>query len=399
MIHDNTELSDEQRIQYLIGKLSDKAVSVVSGVPAIGQNYNIIWNNLVDKYLDSRVLFSSYFDQILSLKSVKCDSATQLNNFVDKFTSMVSCLKALDLENLGDTLLCHIGSSKLDSDLRKQFEISVKNVKEPSVDLLLGFLKEQVKIQSRMQSSEQDSRVSTVRTQQASSSGYNRQSRGAYSTQAFMSNEKPVSCPVCHKPDRHPIYRCEKFIQMSVTNRHDFASQKKLCFSCLSTSHSVKQCPSTGVCFKCGGKHHTLLHFDRPSVGTGSVNYIRPSTSGGGNQTPPGQVSDKVVTCAMSSSIVENNSSVLLSTVKVVSTDCKGRSHELRLLLDSGSESNFLTEQSVRSLGLQVTKVPTSVQGICGTSSPVKGKVDFQFKSRFDENIKFSVKALVVSKI
>uniref|UniRef100_A0A8D8V4D5 Uncharacterized protein n=1 Tax=Cacopsylla melanoneura TaxID=428564 RepID=A0A8D8V4D5_9HEMI len=255
MIHDNTELSDEQRIQYLIGKLSDKAVSVVSGVPAIGQNYNIIWNNLVDKYLDSRVLFSSYFDQILSLKSVKCDSATQLNNFVDKFTSMVSCLKALDLENLGDTLLCHIGSSKLDSDLRKQFEISVKNVKEPSVDLLLGFLKEQVKIQSRMQSSEQDSRVSTVRTQQASSSGYNRQPRGAYSTQAFMSNEKPVSCPVCHKPDRHPIYRCEKFIQMSVTNRHDYASQKKLCFSCLSTSHSVKQCPSTGVCFKCGGKH------------------------------------------------------------------------------------------------------------------------------------------------
>uniref|UniRef100_A0A8D8MG11 Uncharacterized protein n=1 Tax=Cacopsylla melanoneura TaxID=428564 RepID=A0A8D8MG11_9HEMI len=106
-----------------------------------------------------------------------------------------------------------------------------------------------------MQSAEQDSRVSTVRTQQASSSGYNRQSRGAYSTQAFMSNEKPVSCPVCHKPDRHPIYTCEKFIQMSVTNRHDFASQKKLCFSCLSTSHSVKQCPSTGVCFKCGGKH------------------------------------------------------------------------------------------------------------------------------------------------
>ncbi|KAI5715899.1 hypothetical protein M8J77_024346 [Diaphorina citri] len=401
MIHDNRELSDEQRIQYLIGKLSDKALSVVSGVPAIGQNYNIIWNNLVDKYLDSRVLVSSYFDQILNLKSVKCDSITHLNNFVDKFTSMVECLRALDIENLGDVLLCHIGASKLDPELRKQFEISVKGEDEPGVNLLLSFLREQVKIHSRMLSSEQDSKGSVVK-QQATSSASNRQPRGMY-THAFMSNEKPVSCPVCQKSDRHPVYKCEKFLSMSVTNRHDCVAQKRLCFSCLSTYHSLKQCTSKGNCFKCGGKHHTLLHFERSSgVAMGRDNFSKSSTSGVGKQTPTGQVSDSGpsgVTHAMCSSSAKTNSSVLLSTVKVVSADYKGSAHELRLLLDTGSESNFLTESAVRKLGLNVTKVPSSVQGICGVSSPVKGKVGYQFKSRFDENVKFSVSALVVSKI
>ncbi|XP_008484679.1 uncharacterized protein LOC103521349, partial [Diaphorina citri] len=218
-----------------------------------------------------------------------------------------------------------------------------------------------------------------------------------------MSNEKPVSCPVCQKSDRHPVYKCEKFLNMSVTNRHDCVAQKRLCFSCLSTYHSLKQCTSKGNCFKCGGKHHTLLHFERSSgVAMGRDNFSKSSTSGVGKQTPTGQVSDSGpsgVTHAMCSSSAKTNSSVLLSTVKVVSADYKGSAHELRLLLDTGSESNFLTESAVRKLGLNVTKVPSSVQGICGVSSPVKGKVDYQFKSRFDENVKFSVSALVVSKI
>ena len=36
--------------------------------------------------------------------------------------------------------------------------------------------------------------------------------------------------------------------------------QKKLCFSCLNSSHRLKNCTSQSRCKTCSGKHHTFLH-------------------------------------------------------------------------------------------------------------------------------------------
>lgn len=397
MIHDNAELSDEQRIQYLIGKLSDKALTVVSGIPPIGQNYKIIWDKLVDKFLDSRLLISTYFDQLLCLKPIKPDSYHQLNNYVDSFSSAVECLKALQSENMGDLLLCHIGASNLDSELRKEFELSVKSESAPTVDKLLDFLKERVKILSRIQPVDNAgaAKVSgNVRTQFVFSQGKSQRNV----THAFITNEKP-SCSLCLKPNVHPIYRCEQFLSMSVPNRRDYVKKHNLCFSCLSSSHHLDSCTSKGLCIKCKGKHNSLLHLEYNYNNQGKS----PTPSGSGqsysNSSPrvsnPGTDSQVKSMCSTN----KENTSVLLSTVKVETLDAKGNVHSLRLLLDSGSESNFLEESTARKLGLKLTKVSSSVQGICGSSNPIKGQTDFNFTSRFDQNIKFSVKALIVSNI
>jgi len=41
---------------------------------------------------------------------------------------------------------------------------------------------------------------------------------------------------------------------------------------------------------------------------------------------------------------------VLLATAQIKFKDCKGNFHTCRALLDSGSQSNFITESSVRKL-------------------------------------------------
>ncbi|KAI5748201.1 hypothetical protein M8J77_022994 [Diaphorina citri] len=397
MIHDNAELTNDQKVQYLVAKLSDKALSVVSGVPPVGANYNHIWDALVSKYLDQRVVSSFHLDQIISAKSIRSDNAVLFNAFVDKFCSSVECLRALNFDNLGEVILCHLGVSKLDNELRRLFEMSLAADETPSVSDLMTFLKNQGKIFTRIQPLERDNK-SQVRNNSVRSQ--------AHVTHAFMTNEKS-GCDVCHR-DKHPVYKCDKFLKWSVTNRHDYIKRKNLCFNCLGGTHKIEKCPSKSVCFKCKGKHNTLLHFDKVS-GPPLVVPIMSSASSARNystDSPPStshssvtvDKSDEIVTHAMCSTN-QVSASVLLSTVKVQTMDPKGNVHELRLLLDTGSESNFLIEDVVKKLGLQVSKVPSSVHGICGATSPVKGKVDFKFFSRFDKSVNFAVKALVVNKI
>lgn len=68
LIHNNTNLADAEKVQYLIGKLSGKALSVCAGIPPIASNYEILWNTLKDKYQDKRTLATMYLEQILNFK-------------------------------------------------------------------------------------------------------------------------------------------------------------------------------------------------------------------------------------------------------------------------------------------------------------------------------------------
>lgn len=76
VIHNNSRLTDSERIQFLVGKLTDKAKSICAGLPATGENYPIIWQALVDKYEDKRAMAASYVDQLLEFKPISTGSAS-----------------------------------------------------------------------------------------------------------------------------------------------------------------------------------------------------------------------------------------------------------------------------------------------------------------------------------
>jgi hypothetical protein len=60
---------------------------------------------------------------------------------------------------------------------------------------------------------------------------------------------------------------------------------------------------------------------------------------------------------------------VLLATAQIMVKDCKGNSHTCRALLDRGSQSNFITESSVRRLGLEQTRDQVPITGINNATS------------------------------
>ncbi|KAL1454491.1 hypothetical protein WDU94_010734 [Cyamophila willieti] len=94
-VHDRGDLPKIHKLQYLLSKLSGRAASVCAGIPPSEENYDVNWNNLVEKYDDKRSLASHYLDVIFSYKPLKSEGSAQLGALVDKFGATVSALKAL----------------------------------------------------------------------------------------------------------------------------------------------------------------------------------------------------------------------------------------------------------------------------------------------------------------
>ncbi|XP_075155149.1 uncharacterized protein LOC142228570 [Haematobia irritans] len=65
-------------------------------------------------------------------------------------------------------------------------------------------------------------------------------------------------CLVCNR--FHSLQSCPRFLQMSIEEKLEVVRQKRYCSNCLAQSHQKQVCPPTGVCRRCGGHHHSLLH-------------------------------------------------------------------------------------------------------------------------------------------
>ena len=64
----------------------------------------------------------------------------------------------------------------------------------------------------------------------------------------------------CGKPSEHALWKCNKFVALSVEDSIDDTKLQRRCFNCLSEGHFVRDCKSNRRCQKCNGAHHTLLH-------------------------------------------------------------------------------------------------------------------------------------------
>uniref|UniRef100_A0A8D8TJ91 Integrase catalytic domain-containing protein n=1 Tax=Cacopsylla melanoneura TaxID=428564 RepID=A0A8D8TJ91_9HEMI len=400
MIHDRGDLSNAQKVQYLISKLSGRALSSCAGIPPTPENYEILFKHLVDKYNDKRSLSNSYLDTLFNFKPLRLESGNSLGMFTDKFCATVLALKALKIENLDDYVFVHLACSKLGPETVKTFEMSLKKDELPTFDKLMSFLQEQTKILNRVQPAYNSS---------SSTSG----AKPKHSHSHIFVVNNNTSCVLCHND--HPVFKCSKFLKLSPQDRFSTIKQHALCVNCLNGSHKVFECQSKSSCQNCKIKHNTLLCFRSKEKSEGtkcghkeskglSVSH-RSSSKECATDCPPSPSPHNSVSAVCSDSTHVPNShsvgtTVLLSTVKVLIPDINGYYHPLRFILDSGSQSNLILESTCKKLGLSLNKDSTvSIKGIGMGSNPVHGQVKFTFTSRLDNRVKYSINALVVDKI
>lgn len=430
-IHENADLTDHERIQYLVNKLSGRALSVISGIVPNADNYHLIWSTLVNKYDDQRSLGSAYLDQLLDFKPTSITaSAKNLELFLDKFCTAVSSLHSLKLDNLSDFMLLQLALKKIDSSTARSFEMHMRGISMPTYDDLIKFVREQSKILERTAPASRNSDVN------------NNKQVVPKSTHSFAAS-CASQCPLCNQSDHANLYRCPAFNKLSTEDRLSCIKQHKGCTNCLSVSHNYTACNSPYSCRHCGCKHHSMLcrkmlpsregtrTLNRAAVASSARNpapaqssRARADNAAGAAARAPLPSAPPAVTahCPLADvpkppayqsqqqniSLCNNvrpvtqptaDTTCLLGTVQVYATDSNGRKHVVRALIDSASQSNFISANCCAKLNLKCNKVTnTVVKGIGSASNPIKGVISTTLHSRLDNNF-ISVDAFVIDRI
>lgn len=430
-IHLNESLTDSQRIQYLIGKLTGPALKIIAGIIPSGDNYSSIWESLVKKYQDKRALGSHYMSILFNIKPAT-NSSSSLNTFVENFDAAVSALEQLKLEDLKDFILLNIAMRKLDSATAHAFETFIRDKEIPSYKDLIDFIKSQVKILDRSVSSSSHHQCEPHLTRNSAKPN---RARNTYQSQTFVTSDgKGVeSCSMCNKSDHQQLYKCPAFKSLPAKGRFDFIKSKRGCINCLSLSHTALYCNSTYTCKSCKKAHHTLLHLDNnnnaPSVQQqattsnprATAQLVRSTPASGAatastatspsrSHSPPFAPANlspapRVSLCARSDetpplrTIDSPRTTVLLSTAQVNILNNDKHNTSVRCLIDNASQNNLITSACCEQLKLKPISLSNSfIKGIGSASQTVHGYVQLLVTTK-DKKCSYSITALVVDNI
>lgn len=381
LIHENNSISQVEKFHYLVSCLSGPAVSLVKGVPITTANYEVVFEALVERYQNKRILAITYLDKILHYPVIKSGGFQELQTLTNVFHESVHALKALNIQNLGDFILFHLVSRILDADTRKRFE-SQNCSQVPSFSELLKFLQDYVKVleTSRLSSTNLSPPTSRGTFDGKTLAAHNRPHSSGSKRSTYLNKTTPstsfVICSCCG--EAHSTYRCPTFQSLDSRSRLALVDSKKLCTNCLRTNHVIDKCISKISCLTCGLRHHTLLHTETP------------------------QASGSSVTQASTSAHIGNSRGVvLLGTCKLrVCNTVTGAQHVVRALVDSGAQDCFITTACARTLGLKLQHCNLIVGGLGqNTVFQVRGETRCVLRPIDGDDPHFKIQPIVLDNI
>ncbi|KYN24380.1 PREDICTED: uncharacterized protein LOC108758197 [Trachymyrmex cornetzi] len=362
VIHSNTSLSNAQRFQYLRASLTGDASAVISSLEISDANYDVAWSILRDRYDNKRVIVQNHVKAIIDLPSMSRENSVDLRKISDGAAKHLHTLQALKRPTTHwDDLLILILTSKLDPITLREWEVSLTGNELPSLKQLLDF------VAHRCQVLEATAKLSgTALTKRAESKSQPNAKRSSSCAATVKSK-----CHFCQGD--HAIYYCKNFVALPVSQRAAEIRSRKLCANCLrSTSHASNKCTS-GQCKVCHLKHNTLLHASAAAESPAS-DPVKETTS---------KVANSTSVLATHSGGGLGDESVMLSTAVVHTYNSEGSSRLCRVLLDCGSQANFVSKRLVESLGLPTRPLDVTISGVNGTVAISNRIVQVKLQLRF----------------
>ncbi|UYV82916.1 hypothetical protein LAZ67_22001374 [Cordylochernes scorpioides] len=337
-------LTNIQKLQYLNSAVKGEAARLIRGFPLLSENYGQAWSTLLSRYDNPRELAYAQVSKIFSLRAIKNPSAKCLHEFMDVCNEAIRNLETLELKRnqLVDVILVHFLQQKLSENLRLDWELSVDNTL-PSYDKFIAFISRHARSMSCAV------RECSKREETTGSRFPKCQSYG-------MLIEKSDTCILC-KSKHHPLYMCNLFCKMPLKEKINVVKGHKLCFNCLRKGHFSWNCRLNQRCKVCKGKHHTMIHYDKPSTEGASAQVE--------NTTPKEHESAINLTNTQQANC--NDSHVLLATARIKIKNGLGKLCTCRALLDSGSQVTMITKGCCERLGLVQRKSDRMIIGVGNT--------------------------------
>ncbi|XP_055603998.1 uncharacterized protein LOC129752238 [Uranotaenia lowii] len=388
LIHDNIQLNDMDKFNYLRTSLRDDALLHINQIQVSATNYSLAWSTLESKFENHKLIAQENMKALFATPAMGAECYEALNALLSAFK-----INLQQLEKLGQrtsdwsTLLAFMLSQKLDAETYRLWETHHASKNVPTYEAMFEFLENHCAI---LQST-------------ASRSGENQNTRATISHSTATSEG---FCPICHN-GRHNAEQCIRFSRMRIIDRKFLVRRLGLCLNCLNSGHFTADC-SQGTCSKCGQYHHDLLHPYSPNQNNPFYvqNFAqdprrpqradsqsrrepythRPQSRMDSNQSPqntsqPTQQPPPTNTPTTSHhtstllSTQQNTRTAILSTAVVMLADSNGNTVLARALLDNGSQISLITEDLSKKLNFVRAQESLPVKGVGGSTTLSKESV------------------------
>lgn len=357
LIHNNVQLSNVDKFYYLKLALINGAARVIESIPVADQYYSIAWSNIIDRYENKRYITKKHIRALINLNTA---SKLNLREFIEKLQTNYNALKALQLPvEAWDAILVELIVSKLDIKLNEEWETSSAEIELPTFQQILKFLNQKCKIIEAV--NEGKAEIHLIKNHKHS----NNKNKSHVSLNSETT--KLLKCVMCSSD--HLLFQCIKFKNLPTNDKFEFVKSNNLCVNCLRADHKTNQCKSSN-CKTCQKKHNTLLHFNKPQPDKAQ------------NEVEKEKIVDKQPSISM---VANTITEVILPTAVILIKDKFDNVHPCRILMDSGSQSNYITESFARKLKLPCKSINIPITGIGKQSSNIKSTMNAVIKSRVND--------------
>ncbi|CAG9132562.1 unnamed protein product [Plutella xylostella] len=396
LIHTNSSIPKINKFHYLRAALKESAALVIHSLEFSAENYEVAWQLLCDRYNNTRLLVNNHIQSLFNIDPIGKESAKNIRHIIDTMNKNLRALKSLKLPtDHWDILIIHLVCSKLDRQTARQWEECRNTLKDlPSIEDFNRFLNNRADLLETLED------VHPVKPQQGTAFTHThsrpqtqhdrRSSEGSfpkYNKSFIVNNNNYNTCPLCK--NHHPLYQCFRFKSLTIEARINKVNQLNLCQNCLRPGHDVKKC-RLSPCKYCSQRHNTLLHKNNSQVSNNTDQVQVPTPAANSSvvlsaahqehEEPCSSQTDQTFDTNIALSATQNNH-VLLCTALIFITDHSGKKHKIRVLLDNGSTSCFITENLCTKLKLKTYSSSGTVEGLNNQTSRVSKRCDVSISS------------------
>lgn len=362
LIHDNGSITPISKFHYLRNSLQSGASVVIRSLEFAASNYELAWKALCDRYNNKNILINNHLNALVGINAIQKESFKALRYLSDQVYKHLNALNTLEISTVGwDPLVIFLVSAKLDSKTSGKWEEHKGRLSQlPTLDEFRGFLENRANVLETANSRNFDNKPTY------NNNNY-KDNKSMKTFATFGETSFNQICPVCN--EHHYVYQCSKFKALNVDDRIREVTKHKLCSNCLRSGHLQIQCTLKGSCRICKKKHNTILHK--------------------GSKIPT--ENKETQNASVSLSAVSSGQVLLCTALLEVTNIQNGTTYLARALLDTGSQSSFITKHLKERLGLQSEQINAfNVSGISGVACPITERCQIEIRSligSFNRNV------------
>ena len=257
---DSAILSDDEKLTYLKTLVVGEEKSAIAEYSYNGVLCTDAFATLQIKFGQPHAVVAAHLDKLSNFPPLKMHNSENVIGFSSTISGLVAVFKSLSFDDdLKSVNLLNQAVSRLSPNLKEAWSIQIVRSQWHRTTLL--DFNEWPK-----EKAEGHKRLKTINSRGKSEEPVKQKvGTKVFANNAMVSDktkEKPKipACSVCK--GQHALWSCAVFKEKNATQRAKHVAEQKLCFACLQSNHSIRNCSKARKSPKpdCESTHNVLLH-------------------------------------------------------------------------------------------------------------------------------------------